>query len=71
MATNSVYGELLEAVERLPEEQQESLAEIIRLRLAARRREQILADVRAGLAEHAAGRTKVMSVEEIMREIRS
>ena len=68
-ATTSTFDEVLDAIERLPTEQQEDLIDVVRKRLAARGRARILADVRGAEADHAAGRSRVATVEKIMREI--
>lgn len=65
------FDEILDAVEHLPEEQQADLVDVIRHRLAERGRQRILADVRDARAEHAAGKTRAMSVEDLMGEIES
>ena len=65
------YDEVLDAIDSLPAAQQEELVEIVRHRLSARRREQILSDVAEGRAACERGEARVMTVEEIRREVGS
>jgi hypothetical protein len=51
--------------------EQETLIDIVRHRLAARARTRIAAEIQEAHREFAAGNLKVMSVEEIMNEIKS
>jgi hypothetical protein len=67
----STFDEVLDAIESLPVEQQADLVEVVRLRLAERGRERIAADAREANAEFAAGKTRAVSVDELMREIES
>ncbi|HZK79700.1 MAG TPA: hypothetical protein VFC46_01505 [Humisphaera sp.] len=69
MHDTTTFDEVLEAIEHLPEEQQADLVDLVRRRLAERGRERIIADAREARAEHAAGKTRPMSVEDLMREI--
>lgn len=71
MPTASRFNTVLEAVEQLSPDEQETLLNIVRKRLSDRRRQQIIADVREGEKEIAAGRLKTVSVEELMDEIDS
>ncbi len=65
------FDEVLDAIEHLPVEQQANLVEVVRRRLAERGRQRIVADAREARAEHAAGKTRAMSVDDLMREIES
>ncbi len=65
------FDEVLDAIEHLPVEQQADLVDVVRRRLAERGRQRIVADAREARAEHAAGNTRVMSVDELMREVES
>ena len=65
------FDEVLDAIEHLPVEQQANLVEVVRRRLAERGRQRIVADAREARAEHAAGNTRAMSVDDLMREIES
>jgi hypothetical protein len=71
MHSESQFSNVLDAVERLSDEDQETLLDIIRHRLAQRGRDRIARDVEEGRREFAAGRLKPMSVDEIMDEINS
>lgn len=63
------FQEALDMVESLPEDQQESLARIIRLRLQERRRELLLADIEEAQAEYARGECHSGTVEDLMKEL--
>lgn len=69
MSMPTTYGEVLDAINQLPDDQQSQLIETVRNRLAMRRRERLLADVREAREESARGLTRPMTVDEIMREI--
>ena len=71
MPTTTTFDEVLDAIEHLPADQQADLIEVIRRRLAERGRKQVIDDVRDARIEHADGRTRIASVDEIMREIES
>jgi hypothetical protein len=63
------FSDLLDLVERLPVEDRESLIEVVRKRMAADERRRIAASVRSARREHARGKTKPVTPEELMREI--
>ena len=71
MSTLATFGDVLDAVDRLPEEQQVDLLDALHRRLAARRRARIVADAKAGLAAFEAGQLRPATVDEIMRDVRS
>ncbi len=71
MPTAVTFDEALEAIEHLPAEQQAELIDLVRRRLALRGRQQIVEDAKEARAEHAAGKTKASSIDQIMREIES
>lgn len=71
MSTTSHFNNVLETIDQLSLEEQETLLTIIRHRLAERGRQRIIRDVEEGRREFAAGRLKSMSVDEIMDEINS
>jgi hypothetical protein len=71
MSDGATFDEVLDAIEHLPVEQQADLVEVVRLRLAERGRQRIVADVKEARAEHAAGKTRAVSVDDLMREIES
>ena len=63
------YASILEAVESLSEDEQESLVDVLQLRLAERRRANLIATVRESRAEQAGGVCPPATVAEIMRRI--
>lgn len=65
------FGEVLEAAERLSEDEQETLVDILEKRLAERRRQEIAAEVRAARLEHERGETRPATPDELMDEILS
>lgn len=67
----STFATLLEAASELSLDEQEDLLETLRRRLSAARREEILAAIKEGRAEFAAGRLKPESPAEIMKRIGS
>ena len=71
MSSASNFSSVLDAIEQLSDEEQETLLDIVRRRLAERGRQRIVRDVEEGRREFAAGRLKPMSVDEIMDEINS
>jgi hypothetical protein len=71
MPNTATFDEVLDAIERLPAEQQADLVDVVRRRLAERGRQQIAADARDARAEHQAGKTHPASVDDLMREIES
>ncbi len=71
MSTVNSFDKVLDAIEHLPADQQAELIDVMRRRLAERGRQQIADDAREARAEHAAGKTQAVSVDELMREIES
>lgn len=71
MHRETTFDELLEAIEHLPVEEQIDLVDLVRRRLAERGRRQIIEDAREARAEHAAGKLKPSSVDDLMGEIGS
>jgi hypothetical protein len=65
------FGEILDAVDKLPVDQQEDLTSIVRRRIAEQRRKQILKDVEDARQEFARGGGQSMTAEQIMRELES
>jgi hypothetical protein len=64
------YAATLEALERLGVEEQESVLEIMRRRLAERRRAELIATVKQARRELAGGGVKPASVAAIMRRVK-
>ncbi len=71
MLDATTFDDVLDAIEHLPEQQQADLVDVVRLRLAERGRRQIIADAHDARAEHAAGKTRAMSIDDLMHEIES
>ena len=69
MVSQGTFGDFLEAVEKLSLEDQEALVDILRKRTAARRRQEIVDEVQAARDEHTAGQTRVVTVEELMKDL--
>jgi len=65
------FDQLLDAVERLPTEEQAALMEIVSRRLAEQGRQRIIEEVGQASREFAAGQCAPASVDDIMREIES
>ena len=65
------FGDVADAVDRLSIPEQKLLMGLMRRRVRAKKRARLLARVREAEAEFARGECKPMTVDEIMREIRS
>jgi hypothetical protein len=63
------FDEILQAIDQLPVEQQSDLIEVVRRRLVARGREQVLADVKEARSEFLVGQAKPSTVDDLMSEI--
>ena len=63
------YGQVLDAIDALPEEQQESLMDIVRKRFTERRREALVKAVQEARKEFKAGKLRPATPPEIMRKI--
>ena len=63
------FGEVLEAADLLTPDEQETLIVILRRRLAQSGRQRLLADIEESEKEFAEGRCKIVTPEELMREI--
>ena len=66
----ALFSEIVDAADQLSVDEQETLLEILRHRLAERNRKRIVSEVAEARAEFTAGRTRAVSVEEIMDEAR-
>jgi uncharacterized membrane protein len=71
MADALRLDDVLDAAERLSDEEQETLVDVLRKRRAERRREEIAEDVREARREHRDGKTRPMTADELMNEILS
>jgi hypothetical protein len=63
------YGQVLDSIEALPEDQQESLLDIVRKRLAERRRTALVKSVGEARKEFKSGKLRPATSSEIMRKI--
>jgi len=63
------FDELLEAVERLPDEAQAEPVDVIRRRLAQRGRERVAKDVHQAREEFAEGKCSPTTPDDVIREI--
>lgn len=65
------FDEVLDAVERLSDDEKRDLLGILRSRLAASGRLRVIADVAESQAEFERGECKVTTPEELMEELTS
>ena len=63
------YGQVLDSIEALPEEQQESLLDIVRKRLTERRRSELVKLVAEARKEFKSGKIRPATTSEIMRKV--
>lgn len=63
------FDKVIELIESLPEEQRESLVEIIRKRLLEKRRERLAKSIKKAREEYARGKVKRGTVDELMRQL--
>jgi hypothetical protein len=63
------YGQVIDSIEALPDEQQESLLELFQKRLAERRREALIKSVKEAQKEFKSGKLRPASPAEIMRKV--
>jgi len=67
----SPFQKALDAVERLPLQQQKDLADVIQKRLAEQRREEIADSIREAKTEYRAGKVKKGGVKDLMKDLRT
>ncbi|MBI3921735.1 MAG: hypothetical protein HY318_09995 [Armatimonadetes bacterium] len=65
------FGQVLEAVEQLRLEEQESLLGVVRRRIVEHRRDDLASEIRLADDEFQAGRCRPASVGDLMQEILS
>lgn len=65
------FDQVLEAVERLPSDEQAALLHIVQRRLSEQARQRLIEDVKQSQREYDEGKGREASVDEIMREIES
>jgi adenylate kinase len=63
------YGQVLDSIEALPDEQQESLVELVQKRIAERRRAALVKSLQEARKEFKAGKCRPASPAEIMRKV--
>ncbi|GAB4415705.1 MAG: hypothetical protein OHK0032_11840 [Thermodesulfovibrionales bacterium] len=63
------FAEALEIIESLPEEQKESLIEIVRNRLIEERRDRLAHSIKEARKEYARGEIKKGSVDVLIQEL--
>jgi hypothetical protein len=68
MRPRTTFDEILDAVEHLPADEQAELDDVIRRRLSENGRKQIVADAQEARLEHASGKTRLVTVDELMCE---
>jgi len=69
MASGMRFDEVLDAVERLSPDDQESLVDILERRRIARRRSELAQDIQEARQEFQAGQIQARTSAEIMNEI--
>ena len=65
------FGEVLEAVDALPLEEQRELMDVVRRRIIERRREELASEIAEAEAEYDAGGCETRTPDELIREILS
>ncbi|MEI9961461.1 MAG: hypothetical protein WDM76_10140 [Limisphaerales bacterium] len=63
------YGQVVDSIEAMPDEQQQSLVELLQHRLAERRRETLAKSVQEARKEFKSGKLRPASPAEIMRKV--
>uniref|UniRef100_A0A7C4RU70 Addiction module protein n=1 Tax=Desulfatirhabdium butyrativorans TaxID=340467 RepID=A0A7C4RU70_9BACT len=66
---NNTFDEVLELIESFPDEQSESLLEIVRKRLIEERREQLAQIIQEARGEYVRGEARQGMVDDLMREL--
>lgn len=66
----STFSDVVEAADELSIDEQETLVEILRRRIAKRNRDALVRDVTEAHTELASGRARTTSVADIMDEVR-
>jgi hypothetical protein len=64
------FSEVVDAADGLSVDEQETLVEILRRRIARRNRETLVRDVAEARTEFRAGQARILSVSDIMDEVR-
>lgn len=63
------FNEVLEIIESFPEEQRESIVEIVKLRLIEERRDRLAQSIKEAREEYRRGEVRKGTVEDLMSEI--
>jgi len=66
---NITFQKALEVIETLPEEQRESLIDIIRRRMVEERRDQLALNIKKARVEYKQGKVKRGTVDDMMDEL--
>ena len=69
MRGNITFQKALEIIESLPEEQRESLMDIVKRRLIEERRDRLAQSIKKAREEYRRGEIKKGSVDDLMREL--
>ena len=67
----ATFNDVLESVEELSFEEKEFLVEILQKRIIEQKRERLYNEVTEAIAEYESGKLKPMTVDEIMKELKS
>ncbi len=65
------FGEVLEAIDKLSLEEQETLADVLHRRIIEQRREELAREIQEARAEFQAGQCHPVTPEELTKEILS
>ena len=65
----TTFDETLEIIESFPEEQRESIIEIVKRRLTVERRKRLAQAVKEAREEYARGEVRRGTVDDLMREL--
>jgi hypothetical protein len=71
MEKNISFGEILEAADHMPQEDQETLVEVLKSRLRDRHRADLVKAVQEAQAEYQQGKCRPVAPDELMGEILS
>jgi len=66
---NKTFQKALEIVESLPEEQRESLMDIVKRRLIEERRDRLAQSIKGAREEYKRGKIKKGTVDDLMNEL--
>ncbi len=65
----ATFDNVIEIIESLPEEQRESLIEIVKKRLIEERRDRLAQSIKEAKGEYARGEVRRGTVDDLMREL--